>query len=297
MNSAPTLALLLAACGGGLGEVARTTERDSAQVHIVEIRGNPSPLAWRIDSVPRVDIGGEDADSTQQLFRVSRALRMHDGRIVVANGGTGQLRFFDTDGRFLLSAGRKGEGPAEFRVIGSVFPYRGDSLLVTDPQLRRVSIFDGQGTFGRSFAIQTTTDLPFASVIGVFDDLTLLGQGFASTGGATPFGPQRYDNALYHLDSVAALLTSLGHFSGSEMFFEAIQGGFRVKEALFGRSTGYFAAGSHLYVAPNDTYEIRRYSPDGTPDRILRRIREPHQVTDHGARTAGGGRAYGQRKA
>lgn len=279
MNFTPTLALLLVACGGGLGEATRTSERDSAGVRIVENRGEPAPLPWRIDTVPLVDIGGESADSNQQLFGVTSVLRMHDGRIVVSNDGTGQLRFFDASGRFVGATGRKGEGPGEFRNVGLLFPYQGDSLLVTDDRLRRISIFDSKGTFGRSFTIQTSAEVPFASVIGVFDDRTLLGQGGVSTGGAVPSGLQRYDIPLYHLDGSAAPLMSLGQFPGSEMFFEALGRGFTIHMAMFARTTRYLVGGSYFYVAANDTYEIQRHRPDGTPDQILRWIHEPRRVT------------------
>jgi hypothetical protein len=280
MNSTPVLALALVACGGGMGGIAHTAERDSAGVPIVENRGDPALLAWRIDTLPRIDIGGAEGDSSQQLFRVAGVVRLQDGRVVVGDGGTSQLRFYDTDGRFLLSAGRKGDGPGEFRSIGSVFPYEGDSLLVTDDQLRRISIFDDRGAFGRSFAVQTSAELPFASVIGVFGDMTLLGQGFVQTGGVPPSGLQRYDNALYHLDEQATLITPLGNVSGSDVYYEPIGGGFRIVEALFGRDTHYRTAAGHFYIAPNDTYEIRRYRPGGTLDQIVRRVRKPRKVTD-----------------
>jgi hypothetical protein len=276
----PLAALLLLGCGGGMPEAARTTERDSAGIHLVEHTGEPAPLPWRIDSVPRLDIGGETDDTTQLLFRVTRALRLADGRIVVGNGGTNELRFFDPGGRFVRSAGRTGEGPGEFRGLGTVFPYRGDSLLVSDTRLRRLSVFDGHGAFGRSFTVQTSDALPFASVIGVFHDGSLFGQGFVRTGDGVPSGLQRYDVSFYHLDTLAALLTALPDFPGTDAYFEAFDRGFRVHQALFGRRTWYLAAGHGFYVAANDRYELQRYRMDGTPDRVVRWARAPRPVTE-----------------
>lgn len=44
------------------------------------------------------------------LHRVAGGFRFADGHIVVANGGTQEVRVYDARGRFLLSGGRRGEG-------------------------------------------------------------------------------------------------------------------------------------------------------------------------------------------
>ncbi|MCH7716498.1 MAG: hypothetical protein IH876_10235 [Gemmatimonadetes bacterium] len=95
--------------------------RDSAGVRIVE---NVEPqwtaeTAWRLATEPLVDIGGGDIDE-QQLFRVSGTLRLSDGRIVVANSGTHELRFYDAEETYLSSLGGEGGGPGEFQGMGPV---------------------------------------------------------------------------------------------------------------------------------------------------------------------------------
>ncbi|HEX7024405.1 MAG TPA: hypothetical protein VF187_06275, partial [Gemmatimonadales bacterium] len=109
-------ALVLAACGPR-GEVRRgsqATVRDSAGVQIVEHAADlPASLPeWPVDTVPLVDIGGGD-DPEQDLDNVRGATRLGDGRIVVANTGSGELRIYDGKGKWLRNLGRKGEGPGE----------------------------------------------------------------------------------------------------------------------------------------------------------------------------------------
>ena len=110
-------ALPLVSCAGGEGGGAAFTERDSAGVTIVEnVRGSWSEAqSWRLSPEPAVDIGVLEGAPEYQLFRVGGALRLDDGRIVVANGGTGELRFYDEAGSYLSASGRKGEGPGEFK--------------------------------------------------------------------------------------------------------------------------------------------------------------------------------------
>ena len=77
-------------------------------------------------------------------------MRTGDGRIVLANRGTYELRWYDVEGRFLWSAGRRGEGPGEFRWLTWATLFEGDSVLAYDSQLRRASIFSPAGEFVRA---------------------------------------------------------------------------------------------------------------------------------------------------
>src|SRR5215213_5330837 len=53
----------------------------------------------------------------------------------------GRIVAFGPDGRFLRTMGRKGSGPGEFQAIRTIQVLPGDSLLVFDGGLNRVSVF------------------------------------------------------------------------------------------------------------------------------------------------------------
>jgi hypothetical protein len=72
---------------------------------------------------------------------------LDDGRIVVANGGSQELRYFDGEGTFLFSVGQEGEGPGEFRRPTRVRRAGPDTLLVWDQSLRRISYLSSAGTY------------------------------------------------------------------------------------------------------------------------------------------------------
>ena len=79
--------------------------RDSAGIRIIE-NGRPaegSRLAWRIGPEPSVTIGSVEANADFQLFQVDDALKLGDGRLVVANGGSHQLLVFDEAGNYLTA--------------------------------------------------------------------------------------------------------------------------------------------------------------------------------------------------
>ncbi|MFQ5702894.1 MAG: hypothetical protein ACE5HT_02620 [Gemmatimonadales bacterium] len=75
-------------------------------------------VGWRLADRPTVDIGEQQHDPNYQLFRVASAIRLSDGRIVIANAGTQELRFYDPDGMYDATTGGAGDGPGEFRNIG-----------------------------------------------------------------------------------------------------------------------------------------------------------------------------------
>lgn len=125
---------------------------DSSGVLISVTRGDNAraPLGWEVDSVPGLVLGA--GDSPQEiLYRVQGVRGLPDGGVLVVDGGSRELRFYDSQGRLLNWVGGKGEGPGEFEDPVLV-PWVGtDSLLLFDKALPRLQVFlrDGQhfGTF------------------------------------------------------------------------------------------------------------------------------------------------------
>ncbi len=105
--------------------------------------------AWQVDSTPLLLLGSSDGDPTYELQRVSGAIRLSDGRIVVANSGTNELRFFSPDGALLGAKGRKGAGPGEYSGRMTLTVIDGDSLVIWDGGELRFSLLDSQGQFVR----------------------------------------------------------------------------------------------------------------------------------------------------
>jgi hypothetical protein len=123
---------------------------DSAQ-DVSEGVAAGTPASWMLEQSPRVSIGVVEGDERYQFIRVTSGWRRSDGSIVVLDVGRPGLVFFDSAGTYLHERGRRGEGPGEMQRVAVAWPYRGDSIAMYDYVLRRVSIFDGDGTFARSF--------------------------------------------------------------------------------------------------------------------------------------------------
>ena len=127
--------------------------RDSAGVHIVF---SAAPLTgengWRIATIPVVDIGGADADRTVSFADIVGALLLPGGEFVVADGSDQALRFFDERGAHIRDVGRKGGGPGEYEQIYRI-RHAGDSIVVLDTELERITMLDHRGEYGRSFTL------------------------------------------------------------------------------------------------------------------------------------------------
>ncbi len=110
----------------------------------------PDPPNWNVVEAPSVTIGSElEIETGVALYRVSGAVRLGDGRIVVADGAP-RVLLFDPRGEYLQSFGRRGEGPGEFRSIGSIQLLSADSLLVLPDGFGRASLFTPDRGFARS---------------------------------------------------------------------------------------------------------------------------------------------------
>ncbi len=274
-----------AACATDTADRRVTVVRDSAGIRIVE---NTTPLwlegrEWRLSEEPVVDIGSVSAGEEYELFQAWSPVRLSAGSIVVVNGGSQELRFYDADGRFVRAAGRRGGGPGEFQNVRWMHRMPGDSLITYDFGHMRFAVFDSSGTFARGFRLATTTEVPFAFIVDMFGNGSFLAQGFTDNRGETPSGLQRYGTPLFHFRADGTFLTDLGMFGGNEVYFEAFpSGGFRFYNAFFPLYTYRRAAGDRLYIAANDTYELRKHSLDGTLTDLMRVPGAPVTVTgDH----------------
>jgi hypothetical protein len=271
--------MAVAACAGG-DAGAGYTVRDSAGVAIVEnAYGSWSEAqAWRVAAEPSVDIGELEGAEPYQLFRVSGAVRLSDGRIVAGNGGSHELRYFDAQGRYLKSAGREGGGPGEFEGVGAPIAVGGDSIAVYDWNLRRISLWDPDGNFVRSFGIQFSSGSPVA-VGPLGDGSWLFSKAFSfSPGEITTV--VRDTAAYFRFDQRGELIDSIGRFASLEYFLQSSAQAAWATSLPFGRGFATAVASGGFYHGITDRYEILRYGLAGQVERVVRKVHRPVPVAE-----------------
>ena len=113
--------------------------------------GPPRSTSVSTDTVPFLDVASTARDGTPLLDQVAMAVRLPDGRLLVADQMAHHLILFDSLGAPVTTIGREGKGPGEFAWPTWMGRCAGDSIFVWDPQLSRMTVIGPGGTAAREF--------------------------------------------------------------------------------------------------------------------------------------------------
>ena len=116
--TSPMMWSSLALLGGTLGCTAEK-QPGAADIPVVTL-----------DSAPIMSIGVEDGDPSELLAGANSALHLSDGSVVIANTNAHDIRVFDSTGQHVLTTGRLGSGPGEFRSFLTVYLDATESVAV-----------------------------------------------------------------------------------------------------------------------------------------------------------------------
>jgi len=277
------LALLsLGACGEGQTPSSAFAVRDSAGVEIVESFAPvwPPAPAWHVATEPVLQIGDIDGPEPYQLDRVVGAVRLSDGRIVLADGGSRRIRYYDRSGRHLTDAGGRGGGPGEFGSLSGIYRMPGDSVAGWDVLAKRLSVFDDNGAFGRAVTPDRVTGMS-ASLRGVFADGSAVVSPGKTAQALQTLEPGEYRDPVVYLRfaSGGAFLDTIAVAPGTESVAYREETTFGNDPILFGRNHYVALGGDRFYAGDSDALQVTMSTPDGTPLRIIRRAGTPRAVT------------------
>lgn len=266
-------ALLLGACGGsdttpGLPAAA---VRDSAGITLVE---NPAPpsgsrLPWTVAPAPSVDIGALEGEAAYQLYQAQDALRLDDGRILVANAGGGEIRVFDDRGGHLATWGRQGEGPGEYMAPTALSLWPGsDSLAVWDRRAQRLTVLTSDGTLGRTVTLPARENMQSVNFVAALPrgDLVVSGLQFRMESQ----GLSRLPTTFAIVSREGDFRTELGTSPGAETMIQASDNRVAITQVPFGRTTVAAVLGDETIIAPNERFELPFRDPGGALRRIVR---------------------------
>jgi hypothetical protein len=123
------------------------------------------------ENVGSVEIGGElavigrnDTIDGHVLERVVGATTDSGGNLIIADGASGEIRLFSSEGLLLRRFGGLGGGPTEFRMLSRLWRGRGDTLYTYDAVTGRVGLWHPVSGYVRSF--QLPRDLNLLGFVG-----------------------------------------------------------------------------------------------------------------------------------
>lgn len=167
--------LLLGAAGACSDDAApRVQVFDDGGVRVT-LTADDTAVFAELDSLPAVSIGGPDVSGPTRFFRIQAVHVDPGGRLWVADGQSGELRIFHADGSHWKTRGGRGEGPGEFVQIRLLGAPDGDSVLVGDGRIDRITVFDPNGDLVRTERVPSS-DRPAPRLFDVFPDGSVLGQ-------------------------------------------------------------------------------------------------------------------------
>lgn len=272
---------------------------DSAGIEIVE---STAPAwngdGWRISDSPSVVIGRREGDERYLLGWVSwrrGSIVLRDGRIAILDGQSAQVRVYSPEGEHIEDWGGHGEGPGEYSSPSSIFPYRGDSILVSEFVASRFTILDDRGRFGRNvvpeMGLSFVTEwrkrmeegdrswMPSESCCNLWG--TLSGGDFLlSYPEMIPYtgtGTKRAAVSAAIIADSGGAAEGVGDFEGG-----AYQLGLQGRPLRFQFASSFeMATGPDGYFATEgDAYSINEYDANSRLRRIIRLTRELRPVTD-----------------
>ncbi len=268
----------VAACGETPGgkEEGNSIVHDSAGVTIVETTGDiwSTPQRRGLSGDPVVRIGAVEGEASYLFDGVRGIVCLDDGRIVVANGGTNTLRWFDDEGGFLFEKGGSGEGPGEFSRLGAITSTAGDTILAVDWAGWRAITFGPDGSV-LSSTILAGLPGPPGAVFRTSDGSYITGvSGFSSSQLPPNQGPGilRVPSPLIRLSGDGTRADTLGMFPSMEVWVREQGGGIAFGPPPFARTLEYAVTDDRVYVGTGDPFQIDVYSSDG---QLLRSIRAP----------------------
>ena len=264
------VSLGLLSCGdAGGGDHPLVEQRDSAGTLIVEasrpLWGDSDPARWILDPDPAVDLTLSGTGPDHEFYRVRGMVRLSDGSVAVADGGSNEVRLYSDYGGFRGSAGGEGEGPGEFDRIWGLQRGRGDTLLALD-QSDLVTVFAPNLTFVASARLA-----PFSEAIYDLDDGTMVVEAETMSleiyeGG----GLVRRPTVLWRFDLEDARIDSIGETAGNEEHV-VVSGEHQGQTGtLFGKGVHIATHGGKIYHGRADAMEVEELTAAGDLVRILR---------------------------
>jgi hypothetical protein len=258
-----------AACVAGASDAPIAIRVDSAGVELVTNAAPDRPLD--VSFVREMEIGG-DPSGPASFYQVypAQVAATPDGGIAVLDRQGFQVTLFDSDGSPVVSFGREGDGPGEFRYPASIATLSDGSVSVYDYQKRALQSFTRDG----AFVAQHGMTVPYNGIgmVGTPTGLLLLSQDVPRRDGD-------FSRRVLHLSATDTV--QVGPTSPSRaLSIEYTSCGVRLAQPpLFASELVWASNGRGTAIVASAAYSIAIF--DGLQlVRVVRREIEPEAVTE-----------------
>lgn len=257
----------------------RTTVRDSAGLTVIHNRTGGLVEA-RVAGDPLLAVGSLD-DGDDALYDVAAVDRLSDGRWVLANAGTREVRIYGRDGAFEVGMGRPGEGPGEFQRLSGLVVLAGDSILAWDRGQSRGIVFTPDGQIARTVTLPDADAVRSGVVVGQLDS------GWLVVDGPSRFSEDMPETGLVRPPETYALLSPdgsevriLGSLPGGEEYLEVGDGFIAIRSVPFTKGAAVVGSGTRVWAGDSERAELMVWDAAGDTTAIWRLDHAAPAVTD-----------------
>jgi len=267
-------------CVAGARDLSAQAVRDSAGIRIVmNTKSTWTPAQQlQLSAKPTLVVGTQDSD-TPRPKSIRGAFYLSDGRIVVGERLSAELRVYDASGKYLTTFGRKGEAPGEFREFGKTVRLAGDTIAVFHEDAS-ISRFTSSG----KFITRTRDQSPLVGLPTSFTDALV-----ALNGGARVTMTERIDRPVGAIGSRIDATGTVEVVRGDGVSTKK-PGELALMQATVGKSgrprqlwlaaeAVYADNGSQFVFGYGTSYSLTKYSAEGVPTLIVRREWTPAPVS------------------
>lgn len=239
-------------CAVAVLQPAPSDAQDRISIDLAATEARRTPLGAMLFAA--AEDSEEDPDAMFQS--IATAFRLRDGRLVVADASTRRLALYDAGGRVIDVWGRTGAGPGERRALTWAMPWRGDSVVVYDRSLRRLTLYH-EGELENLWTLDAFG--PFETpidAVGLLADGSLLLRRSLEL--PTDAGSTRSRDALLAVDLGTRRVREVARFNGDELFTRRSSSGGRILGTPPIRRAAVIAVGkSAVAIGDSDSGLVR----------------------------------------
>lgn len=258
---------LFLSCGSSEEGWNAVTEKIDG-VTVVKNPENPKFGQINPDMVENLVIGN-DEDENFQFYRVYTLILDSEENLYVLDSGNCRVQKFDRDGHYLLTYGRKGQGPGEFTNPSAFYIDGRNYLYVSEG--RKIEVFDESGRYKKSIALENSIQEFFLDKQGNIVTHCIVSDGEGSR------------KRIIKLDPEGKILETLAEFSDVRAVRNREEGGRTVTFKAYHQYNYWPSiypvdAENFVYAYPSD-YKIYVMNSDGGLSMVLEKEAAPVPIS------------------
>lgn len=203
-----------------------------------------------------------------------------EGNFYVVDWDRKRIQKYDPLGKYLLTMGRKGQGPGEFQNVWDPKFDKDKNLYVMDIANKRVSFFNEDGKFVKQIKVSTDFHVLGINFRGFyFATQSKQVEEAAAAKWIIVYGI--YDDKFNSIAEINRRILELRNPSGRDAKSRAkFLADIFSAEAFKPNVTHFFAENDFIYFGYTEKYEISVYSPEGKLSKIIQREYSPIKVSE-----------------